>query len=566
MKLEQWQGAWQQLIAPGSPFEVVTPSEGGPRYFRNAPGNLLEAIEVGRQHGEREFVLWEQQRLTFNDFFDQVDRLAGQLVQRYGVRPGDRVAIAMRNQPAWLVAFVATQRCAAVCVPLNSWGLRDELFHGLQDSGATVLLCDEPRLQLLIDDLRTHELPSIVVGLADDQPVPALCGRYEMLMQDPPLQVPAVSIQADDPALILYTSGTTSRAKGVLSSHRAVCQALAALEFQGMFCAMTSPERIGAVINSGFAPTNLMAVPLFHVSGLHAQFLLALRSGRRLLLMYKWDVDKAFDLIRDERCTQFNGAPVMMQQLLRSPRFGSADTASLFGLGLGGAAASSSLLAHLTERKPEAIGGSGYGLTESNGIAAAVGGDQFVYKPNSVGWPLPIVDVRIGDHPHEPLPPGHNGLIWLRSPTLMSEYWNLPLASAETLRDGWLDTGDIGHLDDEGYLYITDRAKDLINRGGEMISAGEVESCACEMPDITEAAAIAVADEALGERLVLIVRSEAVPAPSGEQICTFIGQRLAAYKVPAQVHIQREPLPRNASGKVVKAELKAGFHEYLVGR
>ncbi|UVE17467.1 acyl--CoA ligase [Pseudomonas sp. LS44] len=559
MKIEQWQSAWQQLTAPGAPFEVVTPADGGPAYFRNAAANLLEAVEVGRQHGDREFLVWDQQRLTFAEFFAQVDRLAGQLVQRFGVRQGDRVAIAMRNQPTWLVAFIAIQRCAAVCVPLNSWGLRDELFHGLEDSGATVLLCDEPRLQLLADDLRTLELPSIVVGLSDEQPVPPLCQRYEALLQEPLVNVPTVRINADDPALILYTSGTTSRAKGVLSSHRAVCQALAALEFQGMFGAMSSPERIGAMMKSGFAPTSLMAVPLFHVSGLHVQFLQPLRAGRRVVLMYKWDVDKALDLIRDERCTQFNGAPLMMQQLLTSPRFGGADTASLFALGLGGAAATSSLLAHLRERKPEAIAGAGFGLTESNGIGAAIGGDQFAYKPRSVGWPLPIVEVRIGNNPHEPVPQGQEGLIWLRSPTLMSGYWNLPVESAETLQDGWLDTGDIGRMDDEGFLYITDRAKDLINRGGEKISAGEVESCACEMPGVIEAAAIAIADETLGERLVLIVRSEADPAPSSEQICAFIGQRLAAYKVPAQVCVQREHLPRNASGKVLKAELKAAL-------
>ncbi|MGH8434210.1 MAG: class I adenylate-forming enzyme family protein [Pseudomonas sp.] len=556
MMLEQWQSAWQQLIASGSPFEVVTPTEDGPRYFRHAAESLLDAIEVGRQYGEREFLVWEQQRLTFAEFFAQADRLAGQLVHRFGVRQGDRVAIAMRNQPAWLVAFVAIQRCAAVCVPLNSWGLRDELFHGLQDSGASLLLCDEPRLQLLKNDLLEQQLASIVVGLDQSQALSGRCQRYESLLLAPALSAPAVQVKADDPALILYTSGTTKRAKGVLSSHRAVCQALAALEFQGAFCAMSSPERISVVVNSGFAPTTLMAVPLFHVSGLHAQFLLALRSGRRLVLMYKWDVDKAFDLIRDEHCTQFNGAPVMMQQLLSSPRFGSTDTASLFGLGLGGAAASSSLLAHLTERKPEAIGGSGYGLTESNGIAAAIGGDQFVYKPTAVGWPLPIVEVRIGESPHEPLPQGQSGLIWLRSPTLMSAYWNLPDASAETLQDGWLDTGDIGRLDDEGFLFITDRAKDLINRGGEKISAGEVESCACEMPGVIEAAAFAVADETLGEALVLVVRSDAQPAPSSEQVCAFISQRLAAYKVPAQVYSQREPLPRNASGKLLKATLK----------
>jgi acyl-CoA synthetase (AMP-forming)/AMP-acid ligase II len=556
MKVEQWRSAWQQLIAQGSPFEVVTPADGSPRYFRHAAENLWAAIEAGRVHGAREFLIWEQQRLTFDEFFEAVDRLAGQLAGRFGVQPGQRVAIAMRNQPAWLVAFAAIQRCAAVCVPLNSWGLRDELFHGLEDSGSSLLLCDEPRLQLLADDLQLTQLPTIVVGLDELSPGAAHCHRYEALLQAPALTPPTVSIDAQAPALILYTSGTTSRAKGVVSTHRAVCQALAALDFQGAFSAVSSPERIRVVIDSGYPPTNLMAVPLFHVSGLHAQFLLALRSGRRLLLMYKWDVERAFDLIRDERCTQFNGAPVMMQQLLGSPRFGTADTASLFGLGLGGAAPSSNLLTHLTERKPEAIGGSGYGLTESNGICAAIGGDQFVYKPAAVGWPLPIVEVRIGDSPHDPVATGTSGLIWLRSATLMSGYWNQPEASAQTLRDGWLDTGDIGVLDDEGFLYITDRAKDLINRGGEKISAAEIESCVCEMPGVVEAAALAVDDPVHGEAVLLVVRSALGQEPSSAAIRAFIGQRLAAYKVPAQIICHAQALPRNASGKVLKAQLR----------
>ncbi|MFH6568303.1 class I adenylate-forming enzyme family protein [Pseudomonas kulmbachensis] len=556
MKLEQWQSAWQQLIGVGSPFEVLTPSDGGAKYFRHSAASVWAVIDSGRVHADREFLVWEQQRLTFSQFFDQVDRLAGQLVQRFGVRKGDRVAIAMRNQPAWLVAFAAIQRCGAVCVPLNSWGLRDELFHGLQDSGACLLLCDEPRLQLLVGDLREQGLATIVVGLSAGAPLDEHCQRLEDLLAASALNVPVQQVSAQDPAMILYTSGTTSLAKGVLSTHGAVCQALAALEFQGAFCALSSPERISVVINSGYAPTTLMAVPLFHVSGLHAQFLLALRSGRRLLLMYKWDVEKAFDLIRDEQCTQFNGAPVMMQQLLTSPRFGSPDTASLFGLGLGGAAPSSSLLANLTQRKPEAVGGSGYGLTESNGICAAIGGDQFVYKPASAGWPLPIVDVRIGDSPDRPLPSGVSGLIWVRSPTLMSSYWNLPEASAQTLCDGWLDTGDIGLLDDEGFLYITDRAKDLINRGGEKISAAEVESCACEIPGVIEAAAFAVPDDVLGEVVFLVVRGDPASTPDSAAVRSFIAQRLASFKVPAQIHVQHTPFARNASGKMLKNLLK----------
>ncbi|MDN7141361.1 acyl--CoA ligase [Pseudomonas sp. JQ170] len=551
---QRWQSAWEQLIAPGSPFEVVTPADGGPRYFRHAACDLLQLIDAARVHGNREFVVWQEQRLTFDQYFDQVDRLAGQLIDSFNVKPGERVAIAMRNQPAWLVVFAAIQRCGAVCVPLNSWGLRDELLHGVQDSGACLLLCDDARLQVVAQDLAAINLPTIVVGATPGLALPAHCRRYEYLLAAPPLPVPALQPDPDAPALILYTSGTTSRAKGVLSSHRAICQALTALEFQGAHCAMSSPERIGAVIDSGFAPTSLIAVPLFHVSGLHAQFLLALRTGRRLVLMYKWDVERALDLIRDEHCTQFNGAPVMMQQLLDSPRFGGEHTASLFGLGLGGGASTTGLLASMIERKPDAIGGSGYGLTESNGIGAAVGGDQFVYKPSSCGWPLPIVDVRIGNDPQQPLPVGSSGLIWLRAPTLMQGYWNLPQESAATLRDGWLDTGDTGYLDEEGFLCISGRIKDLINRGGEKISAAEIEACIGDMPGVEEAAAFAIPHPQLGEAVALAVR--AVQHLDAQAICAYIGERLAAYKVPARVFLHAGPLPRNATGKVIKSELQ----------
>lgn len=557
MSLSQWRTAWDQLLAAGAPFEMITPADGGPRQFRHAQRTLQEVIDAGRVHGDREFLVWQDQRLTFTQYFDQVERLAGQMIARFGLQPGERVAIAMRNQPAWLVAFAAILRCGAVCVPLNSWGLRDELLHGVEDSGAGLLLCDEPRLQLLGEDLSALQRTTIVVGLEPATALAEHCFRYEDLLAAEPLHAPLVAVSPESPAMILYTSGTTSRAKGVLSSHRAVCQAMMALDFQSAFCALSSPERIGKVIASGHAPTSLMAVPLFHVSGLHAQFLSALRGGRRLVLMYKWDVERAIDLIRDERCTQFNGAPVMMQQLLASPRFGGVDTASLFGLGLGGGASSAGLLAGMIERKPDAIGGSGYGLTESNGIGAAIGGDPFVYKPGSCGWPLPIVDVRIGDSPCTPVVDGEPGLIWLRSPTLMSAYWNLPEASAETLQDGWLNTGDIGYLDDEGFLCISGRVKELINRGGEKISAAEIETCAIDLPGVEEAAAFAVPDPLLGEVVALVVQGAGLPSEA--QIRAFIGERLAGYKVPARVHRVTEPLPRNATGKVLKDQLKKRF-------
>lgn len=555
MSVENWQAAWRQLIGPGSPYEVVADDDGA-RRFRNAQPDLLTALEAGRSYGEREFVVWEDQRLTFAEFFARVDRLAAQLRTRFGVQKGDRVAIAMRNQPAWLVAFVAAVASGAVVVPLNSWSQREELLHGLEDSGARLLLCDAQRLALLAGDLDSLDLQAIAVGAAEQG------GRvhdYEALLAEAAAPLPPLAFQADDPLLILYTSGTTSKPKGVLSTHRAVCQALAAFEFQGAFAAMSSPQRIQAVMASGFAPTSLMAVPLFHVSGLHAQFLLALRSGRRLVLMYKWDAERALDLIERERCTQFSGSPAMMQQLLASPRFAGEATASLFGLGLGGAAATPGLLATLTEIKPNLIGGSGYGMTETNGVGAAIGGDQFVYKPASVGWPLPIVEVRIGDSPDAPQVPGAEGQIWLRSPTLMRGYWQQPAATAEALQDGWLATGDVGCVDEEGFLRITDRLKDLINRGGEKVAAAEVEACASGLDGVLEAAAFAVPDARMGEAVALVARVREGSGVDEVALHAHIAAHLAAFKVPEHLQVLHGELPRNASGKLLKRDLREDF-------
>lgn len=556
MTVEHWKAAWQQLIGPGSPYEVVTPGDGNPRYFRNAAPDLLTALNAGRVHGEREFVVWEEQRLTFAEFFAQVDRLSAQLRGRFGVQKGDRVAIAMRNQPAWLVSFVAAVASGAIVVPLNSWGQREELLHGLEDSGSRVLLCDAQRLALIEGDLEPLDLKAIAVAATG---VSARVHDYEALIAEAVAPLPPLAFQADDPLLILYTSGTTSKPKGVLSTHRAVCQALAALEFQGAFAAMSSPGRIRALLDSGFAPTSLMAVPLFHVSGLHAQFLLALRGGRRLVLMYKWDAERALDLIERERCTQFSGSPAMMQQLLASPRFASDATASLFGLGLGGAAANPGLLAQLTSVKPNAIGGAGYGMTESNSLGAAIGGDQFVYKPACVGWPLPIVEVRIGDSPDSPQAPDAEGQIWLRSPTLMRGYWEQPEATAEALQGGWLATGDVGCVDEEGFLRITDRLKDLINRGGEKVAAAEVEACASGLDGVLEAAAFAVPDARMGEAVALVARVREGSGVDELTLHSHIAAHLAAFKVPEHILLSSAELPRNASGKLLKREVREDF-------
>jgi len=556
-EIAQWHAIWQQLTGSGAPFEVVTPTQ-GPRYFVNAPMDLVSALQAGRQYGERPFLLWQDQRWSYAEFYAAADQLAAQLVRRMGIERGDRVAIAMRNRPEWMIAFIALVQVGAIPVPLNSWGVRTELLHALEDSQPRWLVCDGPRLAQVADRLAVLDIQVLAVN-ADITPTNGRWLAWDALFQQTLEPVTPATVSPEQTALILYTSGTTSHAKGVVSSHAAVCQALYTLEFQSVFAAMTSPERIRPLLESGLQPSALLAVPLFHVSGLYAHFLNALRTGKRLVMMYKWDAGQALELMERERCTQFNGAPVMIQQLLAHPRFHSEATADLIGLGLGGSAAGTHLLQQLLARKPNAMFGSGYGLTESNAIGTTLAGEQFVFRPEAVGWPLPVVDIRIGEHWQQPLPAGQQGPIWLRTPTLMEGYWRRPEQSVQSLSDGWLYSGDIGFVDELGFLHVTDRIKDVVIRGGENISAQEVEDVALMHPDLLEAAVIALPHPEFGESVALAATRRPGAHVQADELRRFMSGRLARYKLPEHIVFCDDGLPRNSSGKVFKGELRALF-------
>lgn len=549
--IDSWKTAWSQLVSEQSPYAVSTRPD-GTKEFTNAPTTLLEAIQVGRNHGDKPFLKWLEQTYTFNEFFAVADSLTECLQSKFGIEPGDRVGIAMRNRPEWMIAFVAIAQAGGVPVAINSWSTQDELLYAVEYAKLKLLFGDGKRCSQI--GLAPESLEVIN---ADDDPAN---GRIHAWSELPLVAsgTPAFpEVKPEDPALILFTSGTTSRPKGVLSDHRAVGQALLTFEFQGAFAGMTSPERIKPIIESGLQPTALLAYPLFHVSGLHSQFLNALRTGRRLVILYKWDVEEALDTIRDEKITQFNGVPTMLHQLLGHPRFDSSDTDTLFSLGLGGGAASRSLLEKLLSIKPMAMSGTGYGMTEVNGFCAAHSGEQFMGFPDSCGWPLPILDVVIGQTPDEPVDPGCSGPIWIRSPTMMKGYWDRPEDTDAALEDGWLFTGDVGKFDTEGMLYITDRIKDIIIRGGENISALEVEHCAAEHPAVEEAAVFTLPDEELGEAVGMVVyNSEEL---NEAELRGFMAERLASYKLPKQIWFSEYPLQRSATGKLQKALLKKDF-------
>ncbi|GAB3627915.1 fatty acid--CoA ligase [Pandoraea terrae] len=558
--IAQLKTARAALTAPGAPFEMIeTVVEGrAQKRYRHAFATLPAFLDAGRAHGEREFMVYEGDRWTFGRFYRAADALAHGLRDTLGVKPGDRVAIAMRNRPEWAVGFVAAGLIGAVPAPLNSFGLEAELSDALRTVDARVLICDVDRYTRVVGHLADVDCKAIVVD--GDAPAHGAALALGALLENAPEgAVGGVAVAPDDAALILFTSGATSHPKGVLSTHLALCQSLYNLDFIGALAAQTSPNVVKAMMERGFAPTTLTAVPLFHVSGLHAQLLLSLRHGRRLVLMHRWDPARAIDLIKAERITQFSGAPSMLLQVLAEPGFNDPEVLrSLGGLGAGGAGLPQRAIGQLN-RLPNMMSGAGFGMTESNGVGAGISGEAFYRQPTSAGMVSPLMELRIADLDGNPLAAGERGEIWLRGAPVMQGYWRNPEGTAQALQDGWLRTGDVGYVDGDGCLFIVDRIKDVINRNGEKIAAAEVESCLLQHPKIMESAVFSLPDDVAGEQVAAVV----VPKPSSSltvaEVDAHVRALLAAYKVPSRIFVRHEALPRNPTGKLRKADLKQQY-------
>lgn len=554
------------LIQTGAPFELYEETYNGIVYklYKNAPKTVRESLAVGREHGDAVFLQYQDQSWTFSQFFQGVDAIAYQLIHKYKINKGDRVAIAMRNYPEWMMAYAAAISLGAVAVPINSWGQRDELLYGLQDCGASVAFCDQQRYDFIANDLEKINTRVVVV-----RPSAAIesvhAESYEDFLADidittvEPLENFAFDISPDDEAMILYTSGTTGRPKGALSYHRNIAQVLMNFEFHAAQSAMTNMAAIEKMMTSGYPSKSLLAVPLFHVSGLYAQFLLSLRGGRSILMMYKWDPAEALQLIAAERITTLSAAPSMVLDLLDHPGFDATDTSSLM-VASGGGSASPPRMAQLVKEKiASPYPGSGYGLTETNASCCSVTGAGFWYKPNSAGTLSPVMEFKTADENGVELAQGERGEIWLRSAGVVDGYWKNPEATAKSFVDGWFATGDIGYIDDEGFVFIVDRAKDIIIRGGENISAGEVEACYQDHPAVRESAAFAVPHDTLGEELGLAVYFKDGKSADADELKAFASERLAHFKVPAHYWLRDQPLPRNPANKILKNQLREEF-------
>jgi long-chain acyl-CoA synthetase len=547
------------LTETGRDFEVIRRTIGEIDYavYKNAPHTLQDVYFAATAHGEKEFLIYEGERWTFNDLFQQAWALAEALKTKHQITAGDRVGIAMRNYPEWLSTYVAITSMGAVAVPINSWGTAEELLFAVRDSACKSVFCDQQRFDLMAAGLVESNIRAVIAR-------PDLLTTHEsgqsledFIVDCTDASSPDISIHSEDTVMVMYTSGTTGKPKGAVSTHRALCQALMNFECTGTASAMANPELIGAMLSKGFEPAQMLAVPLFHVSGLHAVFLTALRAGRKIVMMYKWDATQALKLVEQERITILSVAPSMLLQALESPAFDQYDTSSLSSLGAGGSATPARVSALMREKVSNMYGGTGWGLTETNSIGTAFTGQAFIDNPGSAGFCHATVEVKVCDENGDPLPQGTPGRLWIKTSTAVTGYWNRPDANAVSFRDGWFDSEDIGYFDDNGYLYLSDRAKDMIIRGGENIYPAEIEAVLCEHPAVHEVAAFGIADDKLGEQVAVAVVPRDGASLTEDDLKGFAKQHLAAYKVPHQVTIMEQPLPRNAAGKVLKNILKA---------
>ncbi|MGW8889497.1 class I adenylate-forming enzyme family protein [Streptomyces sp. NPDC055749] len=549
------------LTAPGAPFAVVR-GEGGTLVYEGGPRTLREFVETTWALGDRPFLISGERSYSYAEFFAAASSLACHLTGTYGLRPGDRAVIAMRNHPEWQIAFWATQLAGLVSVPLNAWWTEDEFTYALDDCEPRVLLVDGERLPKVAAWRERAGARAVVFHPADREgPAGEGIERYEDLPAPDPLAAPPeVEIRPEDDATIIYTSGTTGRPKGAVATQLAQIGAAVNPRFHAAVSALGR----GVIPGQGPAPVSLMTFPFFHVAAFTSLYA-TMAAGGAVVLMRKWDADEALRLIGRHRVTHYAGVPATALQLLAAAERAGDGLESLLMLNTGGAAAPPDLVAQLTARHGERIEPrNGYGLTETSGGVTANFGADYRNHPASVGRPTPVTEVRIAGPAGEALPDGEVGELWLRGQSLVRGYWRDEEATAAAFTDGWFRTGDLAVVRD-GRVGIVDRIKDMVIRGGENVYCVEVESVLHDHPDVEDAAVLGVPHPVLGEEVAAVVRLRPGAAATAEDLRSHVGRSLAGFKIPAHVLVSEEPLPRNATGKILKRELRGPVGDHVRG-
>jgi long-chain acyl-CoA synthetase len=552
-----WEEACARISAPGSPFEIVE-DDRGKRSFKHAPPNLRMVFDIARTGGDDIFLVYEDERWTFEQVFARIDALADALVNRYGIAKGERVAIGMRNYPEWVMSMLAIISIGGVSVSLNALWVEDEIDYALADSGASLLIADVERIARAIGPCRRMGVRMLEVRA--DSPSGDDVDQWNDVVVPGP-SMPAVDVGWNDDATILYTSGTTGRPKGAVSTNGAIVSSVMAFGSR----AAADVMRAESALPPGESPAPagplafILIVPLFHVTGCVPVLLSCVVTKSKLVVMYRWNPEKALELIERERITNFIGVPTQSWDLVNSPRFADFDTSSLRGVGGGGAPAPTALVERVAGSVKSGGPTLGYGMTETNAYGPNNTGADYLTHPTSTGRVMPIMRIEVRDPDGHQVPTGQRGEIWFEGPMLIRGYWNKPEATAETIVDGWLRSGDIGRVDEDGFFYVEDRLKDMILRGGENVYCAEVESAIYEHPAIHEAAVFGIPDERLGEEVAVAIHLADGATLTADELRAFLRTKIAAFMIPSRIVFVDEPLPRNPAGKFLKRELRQGL-------
>lgn len=549
--------AYQQATSKDQIFEVETVQSNGAevKAWKNAPSSLRDFWQACTPHGDKDYLIYEDERISYAQADAMIKRLC-QWFKQQGIGQGDRVAIAMRNYPEWMLAYWAITSIGAEVVGMNAWWVSEEMEYAIKDSKPSLIIADIERLERM-ESIR-GELPNVqvlAVRAADYKSKFPL--HHWPQTQECEAVLPDVVIEPDDVACVFYTSGTTGFPKGAQLTHRNCCNNILSVAF------LSASYDLAMAISKGEPapqpdPNKEMAVilatPLFHVTANNCVAQAASLLGAKLIHLYKWDVKKALSIIESEKVTAFSGVPVMARELIMHPDFASTDTSTLETIGAGGAAVPPDLVGKI-HGKDALIPGQGFGMTETAGMIAASKGAYLIDKPESVGRLLPIFEGKCVDADGKTLGVNGIGELYLKSSQIIKGYVNRPEATAESIQDGWLKSGDIGYFDEDGFLYLVDRAKDMVIRGGENIYSLEVEAALYKHPKVQECAVFAVPDERMGEEVGAAIYC-GDDTLSTDELKEFCKGKISAFKIPRFVWQLDEPLPQNANGKFVKKELR----------
>lgn len=549
--------AWAELTAPGAPFEIAEIEVGGARIrsFKNAPPSVREVWLSTLPFAERDYLVYEDERITYGEAHRQVAAIANWMMAN-GVKPGDRVAIAMRNYPEWMLIYWAACCIGVAVVGMNAWWTAPEMAYGLTDSEPRIVFADAERIA------RIEEQPgmlgeAILVAVRTD-PMPAGARAWSEVIAAGG-DLPEVQIDPDADACIFYTSGTTGFPKGAQLTHRGCVSNLFNMMFAGQASALATQRATGLVVDPDApvpVPVTLITTPLFHVTANNCGAYATTAAGGKMVLMYRWDATTALELIQREGVTSMSGVPVMSRELVTHPDFDKYDTSTLLTVGGGGAQLQPDLVAKIDQTVATARPNTGYGMTETCGIITSIAGDFFVDKPASCGRAMPAFEAKVVDEEGRELPPGEPGELWVKGSSVIKGYINRPEATADSITDGWLHTGDVAKIDEDGFIFLVDRKKDMVLRGGENIYCAEVEATIHQHPAVAECCVFGVPDARLGEEVGAAIVLRAGETLSADDIREHCISLVARHKAPRYVWLLDQSLPRNANGKFLKRELR----------